>query len=504
MQAETGCKKSNDEVKGRIFLDLYEQSMSSMVGFLLLFWALVFLTPILKEHRNITLSFIVTVTLLCGIRIFAIKKAPKVYWNNPLFWNRTFVVTSLLSSVLWVMVAGFVVHTYGVTSIYSLYAMLITCGLVSGSVVSLSPLYSMFVGYVSTTLVPLGICFLSKGEWGLGSIFVIFNVVMICLGKKASKAYQASKQTMVMLDERTRAIEFLMKDVTGKAETLTEMSKGLNRISGEMVDASEGTVAEIEGVATDTSAMRENAVAISVALEQASRNMEITYTSMEEISGAVSEIAEQSAKALDITAQGVKQADEATDKIRDLDEAAQEIGKITEVITDISEQTNLLALNATIEAARAGEAGKGFAVVASEIKALARQTAEATGSIRNRVEGIQSATSDSTDQIREISQVISDIDGIVNAVATAIEEQTATTKEIDRNVGEMNTGMGEITLQTTEANHGIETIFGRIESASNQTHTNLDNSRRVMESAQDVLGLADELNEAVSRLAVGQ
>jgi methyl-accepting chemotaxis protein len=127
-----------------------------------------------------------------------------------------------------------------------------------------------------------------------------------------------------------------------------------------------------------------------------------------------------------------------------LGESSQQIGKVIEVITSIAEQTNLLALNATIEAARAGEAGKGFAVVAGEVKELAKETAKATEEIGSRIAAIQSDTSDAVGAIGEIEQVIARIADMQTTIASAVEEQTATTNEIGRNVAEAARGSAEI------------------------------------------------------------
>jgi len=132
-----------------------------------------------------------------------------------------------------------------------------------------------------------------------------------------------------------------------------------------------------------------------------------------------------------------------------LGESSAEIGNVIKTITAIAEQTNLLALNATIEAARAGELGKGFAVVASEVKDLAQETARATEDISKRVEAIQADTSGAVTAIAEISAVIARISEFQTTIASAVEEQTATTAEMNRSVGEAASGTGEIASNIT-------------------------------------------------------
>jgi methyl-accepting chemotaxis protein len=140
--------------------------------------------------------------------------------------------------------------------------------------------------------------------------------------------------------------------------------------------------------------------------------------------------------------------------VSELSRAASRIGDVVELINTIAGQTNLLALNATIEAARAGEAGRGFAVVASEVKALAEQTAKATGEIGQQIAGIQDATNDSVTAIQDISGTIGKLSEIASTIAAAVEEQGAATQEISRNVQNAAQGTHEVSSNVADVQHG--------------------------------------------------
>jgi len=170
--------------------------------------------------------------------------------------------------------------------------------------------------------------------------------------------------------------------------------------------------------------------AVSSAAEQIASNVQTVVSGSEEMSASIKEISTNA----HVAGNGVKIAREATEKVTKLSESSQEIGQVIKVITSIAEQTHLLALNATIEAARAGEAGKGFAVVANEVKELAKETAKATEDISQKIEAIQADTKGAIDGITEVSKIIAQINDIQNSIASAVEEQTATTNEISRNI----------------------------------------------------------------------
>ncbi|NUU15643.1 methyl-accepting chemotaxis protein, partial [Cellulomonas humilata] len=180
--------------------------------------------------------------------------------------------------------------------------------------------------------------------------------------------------------------------------------------------------------------------------EQVSRNVQAVAAGAEQMGASIREIAQNANLAAKVAGQATAAAESANDQVARLGESSQQIGNVVKTITSIAEQTNLLALNATIEAARAGEAGKGFAVVAGEVKELASETARATEDIARRVEAIQADTTGAVAAIGQIAAIIASINDYQLTIASAVEEQTATTNEMSRGVAEAATGSGEIAV----------------------------------------------------------
>jgi methyl-accepting chemotaxis protein len=177
-------------------------------------------------------------------------------------------------------------------------------------------------------------------------------------------------------------------------------------------------------------------------------------TATEELSSSVNEISRQVQESARMAGEAVTQARTTTERVSELSIAATRIGDVVELINTIAGQTNLLALNATIEAARAGEAGRGFAVVASEVKTLAEQTAKATGEISQQISGIQTATQESVNAIRDISATIERLSEVSSTIAAAVEEQGAATQEISRNVQQAAHGTQQVSTNITDVQRG--------------------------------------------------
>jgi methyl-accepting chemotaxis protein len=307
----------------------------------------------------------------------------------------------------------------------------------------------------------------------------------------------------VSFKEMTAKLRGMFVRLSEQSESLSQASQDLSSVSEQVAGNVAGVSANANSVATAAEQMSMNMNSVSSAAEQSTTSINTVATSTEEMTATISEIARSSEHARQVTGAAVTTVESAVQRVGDLGVAAEKIGKVIEVIVEIAEQTKLLALNATIEAASAGDAGKGFAVVASEVKELARQTGEATEEIRTSIEAIQQSTQSTVAEIGQIQGVIREVNEGVASIATAVEEQSVTTRDMAQNIGQAAMGVQSVTEnvgQAASASTNIASEIGSVNSASSQVQEAVD---RVSAQAQSLARMGRELEQLVEQFKIG-
>ena len=273
-----------------------------------------------------------------------------------------------------------------------------------------------------------------------------------------AEALQVFKQALIA---KKAADEAAARDADAKIERgrrVDNITRDFESLIGEIVATVSSASTQLEASAGTLTTTAERAqqltTTVAAASEEASTNVRSVASATEEMASSINEIGRQVQDSARMAGEAVDQARKTNDRVSELSKAAARIGDVVELINTIAGQTNLLALNATIEAARAGEAGRGFAVVASEVKALAEQTAKATGEIGQQISGIQAATQDSVNAIKEIGGTIEKLCEISSTIASAVEEQGAATQEISRNVQQAAHGTQQVSANITDVQRG--------------------------------------------------
>jgi methyl-accepting chemotaxis protein len=308
------------------------------------------------------------------------------------------------------------------------------------------------------------------------------------IGRMAA-AVQVFKDNMIRADQLTAEQKKEQTRREKRQERMEAAIQAFDRSIAGLLQRLSTAAGELQSTATDMTktaeTTTERAAAAASASEHASQNVQTVAGAAEELTASINEISRQVTESTQIAGQAADDAGQTNTQMQSLAATAQKIGDVVKLINDIAGQTNLLALNATIEAARAGEAGKGFAVVASEVKSLATQTAKATDDISAQVKAIQSATADSVRAIQGITGTIGRINEIATAVASAVEEQGAATKEIARNVQQASAGTGEVSSN-----------IGAVTEAAGQTSSA---AAQVQAAAADLASQGDKLRAEVDQ-----
>ncbi len=274
-----------------------------------------------------------------------------------------------------------------------------------------------------------------------------------------AQAVQVFKTNAIEVERlKAEQAEAERRNAEQRKRDMVRLADDFESAVGQIIGTVSSASTQLEASATTLTGTAERsqklATTVAGASEEASTNVQSVASATEEMASSVGEISRQVQESARMAGDAVGQARATTERVSELSKAAARIGDVVELINTIAGQTNLLALNATIEAARAGEAGRGFAVVASEVKALAEQTAKATGEIGQQISGIQAATNESVGAIKEISSTIERLSEISSAIAAAVEEQGAATQEIARNVQQAAQGTQQVSSNITDVQRG--------------------------------------------------
>jgi methyl-accepting chemotaxis protein len=299
--------------------------------------------------------------------------------------------------------------------------------------------------------------------------------------KKA--ALQAAITRAAMLDMDLAISVYLEAAKEEQQAAIRRMADNFETAIGDIVTTVSSASTELEasaGSLTKTADLTQSLSAeVASASGQVSSNVQSVASAAEQMASSVDEIGRQVTESTAIAAEAVRQIEQTDAGIGELSCTAERIGDVLKLISSIAAQTNLLALNATIEAARAGDAGRGFAVVASEVKALASQTAKATGDIGHQIAGIQTATQDAVTAIKQVGGTIRKISEIAGGIAAAVEQQGAATREISRNVQEVAGGTARVAGNITEVSHGASETGSAASQVLSSAHSLSQESNRL-------------------------
>jgi len=363
--------------------------------------------------------------------------------------------------------------------------------------------FNLIVGAITLALVIAGIIFMTRSITApLSNIAMNLKDIAQGEGDLTRKLEVKSKDEIgVLADSFNTFVEKLktiIGDIAQNSKKLDGSSSEILGISKEMAQGTESMASTSESVAAAAEEMSSNMSSVAAAIEESSTNISMVSAAAEEMTSTINEIAQSTEKTRSSSQQAVTRTKVASENIEKLNTSARDIGNVVDTISDISDQTNLLALNATIEAARAGEAGKGFAVVANEIKDLARQTAEATLEIKEKIENIQDSTKVTITEIEAVTKEINSVNEMIDGVAAAVEEQSVTTQEIASNVGQAAQGIQEVTGNVAQSSSVAGEIASDIATVNQTVREMANKTSEVNTCSDDLSQLSKNLKKTVN------
>jgi methyl-accepting chemotaxis protein len=359
----------------------------------------------------------------------------------------------------------------------------------------------------------------------IGIGFALAFIVSLVLGKSIARRFNSVTSVLQNMEgDLTQRLDDTQKDeigdlsrwfnsyleklhgviskIVGHTHSLAQSSEQLQSSAGDMAKGANETSTQSSTVASAAEEMSINMKNMADTSENVSGNVKSVSAAVEEMSSSIQEVSKNAEQAAQVADQAAELTQVSNEKIGQLGSAADEIGKVIEVIQDIAEQTNLLALNATIEAARAGDAGKGFAVVATEVKELAKQTADATENISQRISAIQNTTGESVEAIAKISEVIQKVNQVSKTITTTVEQQSDATSEIAKNITQAADATQAVSTGISETASASQEITQSISSVDQATTRTNQGATQTQQAGQALAQLAEELRNQVSQFKV--
>ncbi len=293
------------------------------------------------------------------------------------------------------------------------------------------------------------------------------------------------------------------KEMENNSENATRETQSISKHMKNILSATNQINTQLENIAGFTESVSDNTSSVGAKIDSVSKATTSAACAIEQMYASFNETAQNSSKGASVTENASRQAKETSVIMNQLGDSAKEIGEIIEIIQTIASQTHLLSLNAAIEAAGAGDAGKGFFVVANEVKELANQTETSANVIRSKILGMQDHTNKAVEVIRSIVKVIEDIDQIMFAIASSVEEQTTVTNDISSNISATAENAKELNLNAKESIDAVQQVAINIESTSNESDLIQKDVKITTMGIEGVLNYVSKSNESVKASAQG-